>query len=353
MESHVQTLAYAQAAMGLSVHVICVNHEAGPTKEETDGPVRVTRLGSVGSFAKLDLCPDLFRAISRSKAEIAHVHVPNPVMIVGALHAFRGRILVTYHSDHVRQRLRSRVFRPIERRFLRRAHTILATSEAYARASPTLRTFARKVRVVPLGIELRPFLEPGEGVQEEARRLLDRYPAPIWFLCGRLVYYKGVETALDALERVPGTLLIAGDGPEGERLRARSRCPRAHFLGNVTDVRPYYRAARALWFPSNARSEAFGLVQVEAMASACPVINTFIEGSGVPWVSRDGETGFTVAVGNARAFAAAATRLLEDSIHERLALRARERASAHFGRSLMAQRTVAHYENALAQVAAG
>src|SRR5437868_8857265 len=44
---------------------------------------------------------------------------------------------------------------------------------------------------------------------------------------------------------------------------------------------PYYLAARALWFPSNARSEAFGLVQVEAMASGCPVINTAIPHSGV------------------------------------------------------------------------
>ena len=43
-------------------------------------------------------------------------------------------------------------------------------------------------------------------------------PGPLWFSCGRLVYYKGFETAMHALRSVPGTWLIAGDGPRGPRL---------------------------------------------------------------------------------------------------------------------------------------
>ena len=98
---------------------------------------------------------------------------------------------------------------------------------------------------------------------------------------------------------------------------------RVVFLGTLPhylDVVPYYLAADAFWFPSNARSEAFGLVQVEAMASGCPVINTRIPHSGVPWVSLHEETGLTVPVDDPAALAAAANRLLtEPGLRDRLA----------------------------------
>ena len=88
---------------------------------------------------------------------------------------------------------------------------------------------------------------------------------------------------------------------------------------------PYYLAADAFWFPSNARSEAFGLVQVEAMASGCPVINTAIPHSGVPWVSPHEETGLTVPVDDPAALAAAANRLLtEPGLRDRLGAAGRD-----------------------------
>ena len=104
--------------------------------------------------------------------------------------------------------------------------------------------------------------------------------------------------------------------------------------------RPYYLAAEAFWFPSNARSEAYGLVQVEAMASGCPVINTAIPHSGVPWVSRHEETGLTVPVDDPAAFAAAARRLLEEpGLRDRLAAGARARAIAEFDCDAMGSRS--------------
>jgi rhamnosyl/mannosyltransferase len=346
MEAHVQTLARAQAKLGLSVQVICVNHEPGPTKREQDGEVGVIRLSRLGSAAKLDICPDLFGLLAATDAEIFHVHVPNPIMIIGALAARREQLVVTYHSDHVRQRLRGLVFGPIERRFFGRVKAILATSEAYSGSSPLLRRFAEKVETVPLGIDLEPFLRPDPRVLLEAKEIQSRYAAPIWFSCGRIVYYKGLQTALDALEHVEGTLLVAGEGPELERLRSRAT-PRAVFLGDVEDVRPYYLAARALWFPSNARSEAFGLVQVEAMASGCPVINVAIGGSGVPWVSPHEETGITIPRSDPGQLAGAARRLLDDELRERLGCRGRERARKLFDHGVMAERTHAVYQRVL------
>jgi rhamnosyl/mannosyltransferase len=174
----------------------------------------------------------------------------------------------------------------------------------------------------------------------------------LWLACGRLAYYKGLIHAVRALAKVRGTLLVVGDGPERPRLEVEVQSlgldRRVIFLGTVPSVVPYYHAAHALWFPSNARSEAFGLVQLEAMASGCPVINTAIPDSGVAWVSRHLETGLTIPMNDAGALADAARRLLvEPGLRDRLAAAARHRVVQEFDHRVMAERSLAIYRNVL------
>jgi glycosyltransferase involved in cell wall biosynthesis len=351
IETYVRTLALAQAELGAEVSVLCVNHLPGPTVRENDGPVRVTRVSRLAEVAKLDVCPELVSELTRVRADVLHLHVPNPTMIL-ALAALRPRtpIVVTYQSDHVRQRVRGALFRPFEHAIYRRVRAILATSPPYAEGSELLRRYRDKVRVVPMGIDLRPYLEPLQEHLEVARTLRERHPGPIWVGCGRLIYYKGFVNAIRALPRVPGTFLLVGDGPEHEGLEAEAARlgvrERVVFIGEkkYQDVVPYYHAAHAFWFPSNARSEAFGLVQVEAMASGCPVINTAIPASGVAWVSPHGETGLTVPMDDPGAFAKAANQLAADhALRDRLGKAARARAKAEFDRRVMAERTVEVY----------
>jgi glycosyltransferase involved in cell wall biosynthesis len=161
---------------------------------------------------------------------------------------------------------------------------------------------------------------------------------------------------VDALALLPGRLLIVGSGPMERELRARAVerrvANRIEWAGQTDQDKLLgaYRAATAFWFPSNARSEGFGLVQVEAMASGCPVVNTDIPGSGVSWVSRDGETGFTVPVGDADALAAASTRLLVDgTLRARLGAAAIARAQSVFDDDVMARKAIELYGEALAQ----
>ena len=148
----------------------------------------------------------------------------------------------------------------------------------------------------------------------------------MWLCVGRLIYYKGLSVALAALRDVPGRLLVIGTGPMEAELRSRAVelgvADRVVFHGRAStdELVGAYRAATALWFPSTARSEGFGLVQVEAMASGCPVINTAIAGSGVPWVCRHEREGLTVPINDPAALAAAAKRILtEPGLRERLA----------------------------------
>jgi glycosyltransferase involved in cell wall biosynthesis len=362
IETAIRSLAQAQAMLGCRVQVVCMDHERGrATSVDRDGPVEVVRLRRTASLCKIDLCPDLTRVLRESEADILHLHTPNPTMLLGLmLSGDRRPLVVSHHSDVIKQRLRRLLFKPIERAIYDRARLVLAMSPPYIGGSAVLRRCADRLDVLPIGLDLAPYLHPSAEIEARAALLKRSIPGSLWFSCGRLVYYKGFETAMHALRSVPGTWLIAGDGPQRarlERLAVRLEVrDRLRFLGKLSreeDLAAHYLAADAFWFPSNARSEAFGLVQVEAMASGCPVINTSIPNSGVPWVSRHEESGLTVPVDDPAAFAAAARRLLEESgLRDSLSAGARARAIAEFDRDTMGRRSLTFYFEMLVDLAA-
>src|SRR3954453_9395331 len=98
IETHVRTLARAQAALGAEVRVVCINHltsrgrdvtgsryGATADREEFDGAVKLTRLGRSAHFAKLDLVPSLrslFRQFKERRIDVLHLHTPNPTMVL-------------------------------------------------------------------------------------------------------------------------------------------------------------------------------------------------------------------------------------------------------------------------------
>ena len=358
IETHLQTLARAQRALGLDVQVLCMNHEKSRASVELDHGVDVQRFNPVAAPFHLQLCPQLIRAIRHSRAEILHMQVPNPAMILHVLAARPAQpLVVTYQSDIVRQRLRAALFRPLERKFYKRVVKILPTSPPYAAGSEFLQRYSKKTEILPMGIDLEPYLNPSIEHRDKAAELIRSVNGPIWLACGRLVYYKGLINAVRALAAVPGTLIIIGSGPEFDALNAEIKAlkleSRVLFAGNLPyqDIIPYYLAAHALWFPSNARSEAFGLVQVEAMACACPVINTAIPGSGVAWVSPHEISGLTIPMNDPAALAAAAMRLLDDaSLRQRLGAAGRARAKSEFDHMTMARRCIQIYEDVLKPV---
>jgi len=372
METHVRTLAQAQAKSGAQVHVVCVNHvgQSGRdvtwrrfrttrSAEEWDGPVRVTRLGRWASFARFEVCPKMLGLVKRLIAfgtDVFHLHVPNPTMLLALAFVRRPPpLVITYHSDVVRHRVLARAVRPFEHVVFTRAREILSNSPNYQAGSSLLQQYADKVQVLPMGLDLEPYYHPSSAALDHARRLRTELGCPLWLMVGRLVYYKGIHDALHALKRVPGKLLLIGTGPLEAALRRLAREllieDRIVWRGQASadEVAGAYQAATALWFPSNARSEGFGLVQVEAMASGCPVINTAIPASGVSWVSRHDETGLTIPMNDWAALAEAANRLLtEPGLRERLAAAALKRARQEFDDRIMAERSLAIYRNVLA-----
>ncbi len=262
-------------------------------------------------------------------SDLLHFHLPFPLAEAAAL-ALPGhtRWIATLHAEVLdRPRWMTLPQQEITRRFLERAEAIVVSSSSSAQCR-ALTALQERVHVIPFGFDLRPFLQAG------AQRRPKRWPV-IAFL-GRLVPYKGVDVLLRAAVSLAANVHILGDGrerPALERLTAQLGLgERVRFLGHVPDAELPQRLHEAdvLALPSRTPAEAFGVAQVEAMATGLPVANTALA-TGTDWVSLHGLTGLTVAPNDPAALAAALRRLLEDRPF-RLACgqRARQRARELF-----------------------
>ncbi|MBN3962677.1 glycosyltransferase [Nostoc sp. NMS8] len=367
IETHVQTLARTQAALGAEVHVVCVNgfdkqrrlFTKTKTVTEMDCGVHVTRLGRLLSFARFDLCPEILSKLSQLLNEpntLLHIHTPNPTMLL-ALTMLRRHVplIITHHSDIIKQKILKYGLRPFEYLIYSESSRILTTSLQYIQGSKFLQLYRHKLNNLPLGIDFKNYSKPNKKAVNFTSYLKEKYGELIWLAVGRLVYYKGLHIAIEALTLVSGILIIVGVGPLEQDLKTLAEklgvSDRIVWLGHVSEdeLIGAYHAATALWFPSNVRSEGFGLVQVESMASSCPVINADIPGSGVPWVSRHEQEGLTIPINNPAALAKAAKRLLyEPGLRNRLATASRKRSES-FNHLTMAQRSFEFYEEVLSE----
>ena len=199
--------------------------------------------------------------------------------------------------------------------------------------------------MIPFGLDLSRF-EPGafDAARVAALRAQAQGRA-ILLNVGRLVGYKGQRHAIEALRELPGAVLwFVGTGPLEAELRALAAAvgvaDRVTFCGDISDAElpGYFHACDIFVFPSVTPNEAFGLVQVEAMACGKPVVACTLR-SGVPWVCANEVTGLTVPPGENHALMLALRRLLGDeSLRQRLGAEGRRRANSEFAAQVMVQR---------------
>ena len=248
-------------------------------------------------------------------AEMVLLHFPFPLAFVAYWAFARSkRLAVWYHSDIVRQKLLKIPFEFFHRYALARADVILVSNKTIINQSPALRPFAHKCRVVYFGVDLKRFDEDVDTKVEQCIR--KEYGEPLVLSVGRLVYYKGYEYLIEAMKQVPAKLLIVGSGPSERALKQQiaesGLSTRVTILPSVPNLVPYYRAADIFVLASCECSEVFGIVQIEAMACGKPVVNTSLL-TGVPEVSVDGRSGYTVPAKNAAELARALKAIITDS----------------------------------------
>jgi glycosyltransferase involved in cell wall biosynthesis len=291
--------------------------------------------------------------IRRWRPDVLHMHLPNPSAFwaLALPEARRLPWLLHWHADvpadalSLQLRLLYRLYRPMETAMLRRADRIIATSAAYAASSPALARWQEKVAVVPLGLPDMPAARPDTGLWPPGtgQRLL---------FVGRFSYYKGIEHLIDALALLPAPagLLLVGAGERQASLESRVRqhglAARVRFAGALDDaaLAGAYAAADLVCLPSIERSEAFGLVLLEAMRARVAALATTVPGSGMADVLADGQAGALVAPGQPAALAAAIAALLADpAARADLAARGRHRFEAQYRIDGVAAALAGHY----------
>lgn len=332
---------------------VLVCQEKGKGKTETVNGVKVYRCASFGVVASVPISLSFlwnFRKLAKS-CDIVQFHLPFPLGDLACLlSGYKGKVVVYWHSDVVKQKRWLILYRPIMELFLKRADLILVGAKGIARGSLYLKPYLKKCKVVPFAVK-NSILEAGGRYLSEYG--YDRRNRRVRFLfIGRLVYYKGCSVLVAAMKQLEGQgeLVIIGGGNLEDELK--EQCSQlgiaeiVKFTGRISDdeIKYYFEQSDVFVLPSIERSEAFALVQLEAMAYGIPVINTNLP-SGVPEVSLHMETGLTVEPGDERGLAEAMKWMAEHK-EERLGMgmKARKRVEEMYTEERMIKNLSEIYE---------
>lgn len=320
----------------------------------------------VSDFSKIYAMPSLTkkfgtmispRLVSRLKEiasnyDIIHVHHPDPMAALALfMSGYKGKVVLHWHSDILKQRFLLKLIMPLQRWILNRADIIVGTTPVYVKESPHLKDYQEKITYLPIGIL------PLEKNVQKARKIKELYPnKKIVFSLGRLVEYKGFEYLVAAAQYLPNdyVILIGGSGPLKKKLAEQichlSLDKKVILLGRVSDdaLPSYYEACDIFCLSSIMKTEAFAIVQIEAMSLGKPIVATKIPQSGVAWVNADGISGLNVEVRDPKALARDIQRILsEPNLYEKLSQGAKERYNRLFTFEKMIDNCLTIYQNVM------
>ena len=319
LQEAIRQIALATQSKGVANSVYALSPR--PIPKLIQAPeAKVVRSRSWAAPASCDVGGfDSFRTFSRLAKGINLLHYHFPWPFADVLHAFCGSsraATMTYHSDIVRQRWLRMAYSPLMWRTLGQMRLIIATSPAYQATSPVLShpLVRDKVRVVPLGIVEESY--PRQGDVTIFERLNIWQEKPFFLFIGVLRYYKGLHFLVQAAKNLGAAIVIAGSGPELERLQNLCKeigTDNVVFAGQVSDAEKVslLKSCTALILPSHLRSEAFGMVLVEAAMFGKPLISCEI-GTGTSYVNQHEVTGFVVAPESPEQLRQAMKTLLEE-----------------------------------------
>lgn len=290
----------------------CSNTE----KSSCENGVKYNRCKFLFEFAANTISPEFIWKLSKVDTDILHYHMP---FIFAVIAHFIARpkykkLYITYHSDIVGYDKIMKPFWFIYKKFIEQADKIHVLSPNIIESSKIINPYKEKCVVIPQGINLE-----DKSDNEKVNRIKEKYKGrKILFSLGRLVKYKGFIYGIEAMKKVDNAIyLIGGSGPLKENfenyIKENHLGNKVKLLGRIEDkdLDNYYKACDIYLFPSIMQSEAFGIVQLEAMKYGKPVINTNL-GTGVNYVSIHNETGLTVEPSDSEELANAINKLLKD-----------------------------------------
>jgi len=356
VEAHVDTLL--RALLPQIRGTLVAGESETANLDAVQHPYRVLTARSFGKFASATMSPCVLslvrKELSSQRCNLLHIHAPNPwgdtAILTGAGNA---PVVMTWHSDIVRQKQLLKFYRPIQLQALKRADRIVVFTPKHYESSEQLHQIdlASKIVHVPIGIDFS-LLEKGNASLTTLKRL-DEFASgrPLLLTVGRHVYYKGYEHLLSAMAtlQTDTVLVMVGAGPLTDVLKRQAVESgidhRVLFLGEVdhpTLVAAFHRCD-VFCLPSIAPSEAFGIASAEAMACGKPTVVCELN-NGVNYLNQAGTTGLTVAPCDVPALADAIdTLMLNDNLRLSLGRAANDWVRAQFSIQAMRDGTVQMY----------
>lgn len=276
-----------------------------------------------------------------SQSDVVHYYHPWPFadLLNVTTRANKPKVL-TYISDVVRQRLLNTFYSPLMWKHLHDMDVIVANCPAYVETSPILthQSVRDKVRVIPLGINDKLYPQSGDDAIFARSGIND--DEPYFLFLGVHRYYKGIHTLISAAPYTKAKIVIAGSGPITAELKSQAvelGLENITFIGQVTDQEKVslFKKCRAFVLPSHLRSEAYGMVLVEASMFSKPMISCEIF-TGTSFVNQDGKTGFVIPPESPKQLADAINFLYEsETLAEQMGREARLRYEKLFSANVL------------------
>lgn len=342
---------------GIKCDMLCADYETKSDHEVELSPnSRIICKKAIVKIAATTIAPGMICWLRRHCKEytIIHIHHPDPMAAVALrFSGYKGKVILHWHSDILKQKSLLKFYLPVQKWLIRRADKIVGTSPVYVNESPFLSDCQDKVTYLPIGVDE---MEASAGAIDKIKS--DFQGKKLVFSVGRLVEYKGFDNLIDAVKFLPEDyhLVIGGQGPLRDALLQRCRdlgiSDRIRFAGWIDDkeLPNWFEACDVFVLSSIHKTEAFAIVQVEAMSCGKPVVSTRIPGSGVPWVNADGISGITVPVRDSKAIADAILTVCQNPVrYDEFCRQSRSRYESLFTKDRMISSLLNLYQRILPQ----
>ena len=332
--------------------MLCAALEGKSKKYEFNDKAKLLTCHSWTKAAATMISPAMVFTLRKCKNDydVIHIHHPDPMASLALLMSgYKGKVVLHWHSDILKQKLLLQFYKPIQDWIIKRADIIVGTSPIYLKESIYLKDVQQKTICVPIGVE------PIKPERDKVSEIREKYKGKkIIFSLGRLVAYKGFRYLIDAASYLNDNfvILIGGTGPLKEELDKQIKEKRLEdkvkLLGRISDDKlpSYYGACDVFCLSSIMKTEAFGIVQIEAMSCGKPIVATNIPQSGVPFVNSHGISGLNVEPANAENLAKAIMDITKDSeTYNHYSSGAINRYSELFTKEKMIENSINLYNN--------